>query len=586
MPRQDVIPLKKLGEMFVNLGILTQEQLKEALEIQRQSGGKLGNILMQLGYITEEVLLTFLGKQAGMQFISLQEFGEIPEEVLKAVPESVIRHQTLIPIEKKGKTLTIAMSDPFNIFAIDDLKVMTGFDINVVISSEKEIKDTIEKYYTAKGSMETVLKDIEAATEGEDTDLEVMKEQEQQTDNLSLEAMAEEAPVVKIVNFILSNAVKQKASDIHVEPYEKTLRVRFRIDGVLHEQQPPPKRMQNAIISRLKIMANLDIAEHRLPQDGRIKVKIMDKEISFRVSVLPMVNGEKIVLRILDSSSLRVDLNKLGLEPESMAIFEKNIQLPFGINLVTGPTGSGKTTTLYSALSTLNHPDINISTIEDPVEFMIEGINQVHVRADIGLTFAAGLRSFLRQDPNIILVGEIRDKETGEIAINAALTGHLVFATLHTNDAPSTITRLSNMGVEPFLTTSTVAMIISQRLLRTICKNCKEPYEVPIEHLIPLGVKPEQVGNNKNVVLYKGRGCDKCSKGYKGRLGAYEILEMCDEIRELILNREPTHIVKQVARKKGMMTLRESALRKLLGGLTTVEEVLRVTTGDTAIETV
>ncbi|OGS22621.1 MAG: type IV-A pilus assembly ATPase PilB [Elusimicrobia bacterium RIFOXYA2_FULL_39_19] len=584
MSTKEVIPLKKLGEMLVNLGILTPEQLKEALEIQKQSGGKLGHILMQLNYVTEEVLLTFLGKQAGMQFISLQEFGEIPEEVLKAVPESIIRHQTLIPIEKKGKTLTIAMCDPFNIFAIDDLKVMTGYDISVVISSEKEIKETIEKYYTTKSSFDTVLKDIEQAIEN--VDIEVVKEKEEDQDSLSLELQSEEAPVVKIVNFILTSAVKQKASDIHIEPYEKTLRVRFRVDGVLHEQQPPPKKFQNALISRIKIMAKMDIAEHRLPQDGRIKIKLLNKEVSFRVSILPMAFGEKVVMRILDTSSLCVDLHKLGLEPETLAIFEKNIQMPFGINLVTGPTGSGKSTTLYSALTTLNHPDINISTIEDPVEFVIEGINQVHVRSEIGLTFAAGLRSFLRQDPNIILVGEIRDKETAEIAINAALTGHLVFATLHTNDAASTVTRLSNMGVEPFLSSSTIIMVIAQRLLRTICKYCKEPYEVPLEHLIPLGVKPDQVGNKQNVVLYRGKGCEHCSKGYKGRIGAYEILEMCDELRDLLLNKEPTHKIKQMARRKGMLTLRESALRKLIGGTTTVEEVMRVTTGDTDVESI
>ncbi|MFH0807152.1 MAG: type IV-A pilus assembly ATPase PilB [Elusimicrobiota bacterium] len=586
MARQEVIPLKKLGEMLVNLGILTPEQHKEALDIQKQSGGKLGYILVQLGYVTEEVLLAFLGKQAGMQFISLFEFGEISEEALESVPESIIRHQTLIPIEKKGKILTIAMADPFNIFAIDDLKVMTGYDIQVVISSEKEIKDSIEKYYTVKGSMENVLKNIESTITIEEANLEILKEKEVETDNITLEAMSEEAPVIKIVNFILTSAIKQKASDIHIEPYEKILRVRFRVDGVLHEQQGPPKKMQNAVISRLKIMANLDIAEHRLPQDGRIKIKIMNKEISFRVSVLPMINGEKIAMRILDASALCVDLHKLGLEPETLSIFEKNIQLPFGINLVTGPTGSGKSTTLYSALTTLNQPDINISTIEDPVEFVIEGINQVHVRADIGLTFAAGLRSFLRQDPNIILVGEIRDKETAEIAINAALTGHLVFATLHTNDAASTVTRLSNMGVEPFLTTSTVAMVIAQRLLRTICKNCKEPYEVPVEHLIALGVKPEQFGGKNTATLYRGKGCKNCSRGYKGRLGCYEVMEMSDEMKELILNKEPTHKVKQLARKNGMLTLRESGLRKLLGGVTTVEEVLRVTTGDTDVETV
>ncbi|MEW6041428.1 MAG: type IV-A pilus assembly ATPase PilB, partial [Elusimicrobiota bacterium] len=503
---------------------------------------------------------------------------------LDSVPESIVRRQLLIPISKKGNTLTIAMSDPFNIFAVDDLKLMTGFDIEVVICSEKEIKEAIEKYYAAKGSIEDVLKDIETTTT--ETDLELVKEKDAGMDITSLEMAGEEAPVIKLVNYILSGAIKKKASDIHVEPYEKNLRVRYRIDGVLHEQQNPPKKLQNAIISRIKIMSKLDISEHRLPQDGRVKIKIMDREVDLRVSVLPTSFGEKIVIRILDSSALCLDLSKLGFEPETLAILQKNIKAPFGINLVTGPTGSGKSTTLYSCLSTLNHPDINISTIEDPVEFVIDGINQVQVRPDIGLTFSAGLRSFLRQDPNIILVGEIRDSETAEIAINAALTGHLVFATLHTNDAPGAITRLTNMGVEPFLTSSTVIMVVAQRLIRTICKNCKEPYEIPYENIAVVGVKPEQVQNKKAVTLYRGKGCENCSKGYKGRLGIYEVFEMNDEIREVILKKAPAHIVRQAARKSGMMSLRESALRKLISGFTTVEEVLRVTAGDVDIETI
>ena len=570
------VSLKKLGDMLLEVGILTKEQLKEALELQKQSGGKLGHILLQLGYVTEEVLLTFLGKQAGMQFISLQEYGDIPESIIKSVPESVVRRQNLIPIEKKGKKLTVAMSDPFNVFAIDDLKLMTGFDINIAIAPEKEIKETIEKYYTAKGSMEDVLKDIDKV---EDTDLEVVEEKDAGVDIVALEKQGGEAPVVKLVNFILGDAVRQRASDIHIEPYEKNFRVRYRVDGVLHEQQPPPKKLQNAIISRIKIMASLDISEHRLPQDGRMKIKVMDHEIDLRVSVLPTSFGEKVVMRLCDSSALCVDLNKLGLEPESLAIFQKNITRPYGIILVTGPTGSGKTTTLYSALSTVNHPDSNIMTIEDPVEFILPGINQVQARPDIGLTFSAGLRSFLRQDPNIIMVGEIRDTETAEIAINAALTGHLVFSTLHTNDAPGTITRLNNMGIEPFLATSTIIMVIAQRLLRTICKYCKEPYEVSSEHVISLGVKPEQL-TGKKVTLYHGRGCEHCSQGYRGRLGCYEILEMSDELRELIIKKVPTHVLRQAAIKNGMTTLRDSALRKLLSGVTTVEEVLRVTTGD------
>lgn len=584
MANKNIIPLRKLGEMLVQVGMITQEQLSEALQIQKQSGGKLGNILINLGYVTEELLFAFLGKQAGLQFISLSEFGDISEETLDSVPESIVRRQLLIPISKKGNTLTIAMSDPFNIFAVDDLKLMTGFDIEVVICSEKEIKEAIEKYYAAKGSIEDVLKDIETTTT--ETDLELVKEKDAGMDITSLEMAGEEAPVIKLVNYILSGAIKKKASDIHVEPYEKNLRVRYRIDGVLHEQQNPPKKLQNAIISRIKIMSKLDISEHRLPQDGRVKIKIMDREVDLRVSVLPTSFGEKIVIRILDSSALCLDLSKLGFEPETLAILQKNIKAPFGINLVTGPTGSGKSTTLYSCLSTLNHPDINISTIEDPVEFVIDGINQVQVRPDIGLTFSAGLRSFLRQDPNIILVGEIRDSETAEIAINAALTGHLVFATLHTNDAPGAITRLTNMGVEPFLTSSTVIMVVAQRLIRTICKNCKEPYEIPYENIAVVGVKPEQVQNKKAVTLYRGKGCENCSKGYKGRLGIYEVFEMNDEIREVILKKAPAHIVRQAARKSGMMSLRESALRKLISGFTTVEEVLRVTAGDVDIETI
>jgi type IV pilus assembly protein PilB len=582
MANKNIIPLRKLGELLVHVGMLTQEQLNGALQIQKQSGGKLGYILIQMGYVTEELLLAFLGKQAGIQFVSLAEYGDIGEDTLASVPESIVRRQLLVPISKKGNVLTIAMSDPFNIFAVDDLKLMTGYDIEVVIASEKEIKNAIEKYYAAKGSIEEVLRDIEQKT-GE-TDLELVKEKEADMDITSLEMQGEEAPVIKLVNYILSGAVKKKASDIHIEPYEKTLRVRYRVDGVLHEQQPPPKKLQNAITSRIKIMSKLDISEHRLPQDGRAKIKIMNKEVDLRVSVLPVSFGEKIVIRILDSSALSLDLSKLGFEPETLAVLQKNIKAPFGINLVTGPTGSGKSTTLYSCLSTLNHPDTNISTIEDPVEYVIEGVNQVQVKPDIGLTFSAGLRSFLRQDPNIILVGEIRDPETAEIAINAALTGHLVFATLHTNDAPGAITRLTNMGVEPFLTASTIIMVVAQRLIRTICKNCKEPYEVPFENLASLGVKPEHVDGKTAVTLYKGRGCENCSKGYKGRIGIYEVFEMNDDIRDQILQKMPAHVIRQVARKTGMLTLRESALRKLLAGHTTVEEVMRVTTGEVDIE--
>ncbi|HCJ66707.1 MAG TPA: type II secretion system protein GspE, partial [Elusimicrobia bacterium] len=435
-------------------------------------------------------------------------------------------------------------------------------------------------YYGTKETIEQAIKEIEKGT-GEGA-IEVVKTAEEKKEVISLEAAAEEVPVVKIVNLLLTGAVKAKASDIHIEPYEKSLRVRYRLDGVLHEQPSPPKKLQDAITSRIKIMSNLDIAERRLPQDGRIKIKTLGREVDLRVSVLPTAFGEKIVIRLLDSSALCLDLTKLGFEPEALSIYKKNISLPHGIILITGPTGSGKSTTLYSTLSTLNYPDRNIMTIEDPVEYVLEGINQIQARPEIGLTFAAGLRSFLRQDPNIIMVGEIRDTETAEIAINAALTGHLVFSTLHTNDAPGAITRLNNMGIEPFLTASTVSLVVAQRLVRIICKECKETYAVPFDFLANLGVKPEQVNYAKEIYLSRGKGCDNCSNtGYRRRLAIYELIEINDEVRELILERASTHLLKQAARKTGMMNLREAALRKVLNGITTIEEMMRVTITDT-----
>ncbi len=572
---------KKLGDLLVEVGIITAEQLQEALEEEKIRGGRLGETLMELGYITEDVLLAFLGKQCGVSYVSLSEFGEIDEEVIKSVPESIARHQTLIPIALEKKTLTIAMSDPLNVFAIDDLRLMTGKEINVVIASESEIKSAIEKYYGAKGSMEDIVKEMELSA-NDDGNVEVVKKADAGGDDIiALEAAGEEAPIIKIVNLLLGAAVKTGASDIHIEPYEKILRVRYRIDGVLHEVSSPPKKLQNAVVSRLKIMAALDIAERRLPQDGRIKIKVMDKEVDLRVSVLPTSFGEKVVMRILDASSLCLDLTKLGFDPDVLSIYKKNIEVPYGIILVTGPTGSGKSTTLYSTLSTLNYPDRNIITIEDPVEYVLEGINQVQARADIGLTFAAGLRSFLRQDPDIIMVGEIRDTETAEIAINAALTGHLVFSTLHTNDAPGAMTRLNNMGIEPFLTTSTVIMVVAQRLVRVICKHCKEPYEVPTDFLSSIGVKEEEIKSKKKVTLYRGKGCDNCSNtGYRGRMACFEVMEISDDVRELVLNRESTHLIKSKARENGMVTLREAAIKKLFAGVTTVEEVMRVTFAD------
>lgn len=568
---------KRLGEMLVETGIITSEQLQEALEEQKKSGGRLGQNLMALGYITEDVMAAFVGKQLGISYVSLSEYGEISVDVTKIVPENICRHQTLVPISMEDNILTIAMADPLNVFTVDDLRVMTGYEIKVVISSEAEIKQAIEKYYGNKGSMEDILKTMD---DGKGGTLEVVTQEEEQVDIASLEAAGEEAPVVKIVNLILTGAVKSGASDIHIEPFEKSLRTRYRIDGVLHEISSPPKRLTSAIISRIKIMANLDIAERRLPQDGRIKVKVIGKEIDLRVSILPTAFGEKVVMRILDASSLCLDLTKLGFEPDVLPIYQKHIEIPYGICLVTGPTGSGKSTTLYSSLSTLNYPDRNIMTIEDPVEYVLEGINQVQAKPDIGLTFAAGLRSFLRQDPDIIMVGEIRDAETAEIAINAALTGHLVFSTLHTNDASGAVTRLTNMGIEPFLTASTVVMVIAQRLVRVICENCKEDYQVPAQFIRDLGQKYE---DDKPVLLYRGKGCERCTNtGYRGRLAVYEIMIIDDEIRDLILERASTHLVKQKSREHGMITLRDAAFRKVLAGVTTVEEMMRVTFADAA----
>ncbi|MCD6311205.1 MAG: type IV-A pilus assembly ATPase PilB [Elusimicrobia bacterium] len=572
---------KRLGDLLVDVGIISAEQLQTALQEQKERGGKLGQILMAMGFITEDVLLAFLGKQCNVSYVSLNEYGEIPESVVQTVPETIVRHQKLIPIALDGGELTIAMSDPANVFAVDDLKMMTGRNIKVVIASEAEIKNAIDKYYGAKGSMADILKEIDAP-EGAEDDVELVKEEDTGSDIIALEAQGEDAPVIKIVNLILGGAVTAGASDIHIEPFETSLRVRYRIDGVLHEVTAPPKKLQNALSSRLKIMAKLDIAEHRLPQDGRIKIKVQNKGIDLRVSVLPTAFGEKIVMRLLDPESLKLDLTLLGFDENSLKIYQKNIDVPYGIVLVTGPTGSGKSTTLYSTLTTLNKPDVNIMTIEDPVEYVLEGINQVQANTDIGLTFAEGLKSFLRQDPDIIMVGEIRDTETAEIAINAALTGHLVFSTLHTNDAPGSMTRLNNMGIEPFLTTSTIVMVIAQRLVRLICPRCKEQFEIEYDKIKHLGITPEMVGGKSKVMLSRGAGCDLCSNtGYKGRNACYEVMEINDKIKDLVLERAPTHLLKQVARENGMKTLREAAVIKLLNGVTTLEEVMRVTFTDT-----
>jgi len=566
---------KKLGELLVEYGLISQECLEEALEEQKHTGGKIGEILITKGYVTEDVLLAFLGKEHNAPYVKLSECGKIPDEVIKTLPENVARANILIPIEKNGDVLTVAVGDPAFLEKTDDLYIRTGLKIKPVLANEREIREAIDKYYTHKGTMEDILEEMETDSKG--ADVELLKEKEE--GEASDVETAEEAPVVKLVNMMLSDAVKARASDIHIEPYEKSVRVRYRIDGILHEVASPPKRLQNALISRIKIMSNLDIAEHRLPQDGRIRIKLGEREVDLRVSILPTSFGEKIVMRILDPASLCLDLERLGFEPESLEKYMKGIDVPHGIILITGPTGSGKSTTLYTTLTLKNTPDVNIITIEDPVEYRIKGINQVQIKTEIGLTFSSGLRSFLRQDPDIIMVGEIRDAETAEIAINAALTGHLVFSTVHTNDAPGAVTRLTNMGVEPFLTTSTVSMVIAQRLMRVVCPKCKETYKVSFQKLKQLiNINEKDVGGQSEIALVKGKGCENCTNtGYHGRTAIYEILIMDDDLRDLVLKREPAHVLKRTAVAKGMLTLRDAAIRKMLAGVTSIDEVARVT---------
>ncbi|HEY8131121.1 MAG TPA: type IV-A pilus assembly ATPase PilB [Thermoanaerobaculia bacterium] len=566
----------RLGELLTKASLITQDQLKDALKHQKESGGKLGETLIKLGFVSEEEITECLSQQFGVPSINLAHF-EIDSSVIKLIPADVARKYNILPVNKTGATITIAMADPTNVFAMDDIKFMTGYNVEPVVASELGIKASIDNYYGTASSLE-LKKVMEDLQQSESADLEVLEEEEE-LDMEALAESAEEAPVVKLVNLILTDAIKRGASDIHVEPYEKEYRVRFRIDGILYEIMNPPLKLKDAITSRMKILAKLDISEKRLPQDGRIKLKMKlnekNKELDFRVSVLPTLFGEKIVMRLLDKDNLRLDMTKLGFEPESLAKFEEAIFKPWGMVLVTGPTGSGKTNTLYSALAKVNSPEVNIMTAEDPVEFNLPGINQVQMKESIGLNFAATLRSFLRQDPNIILVGEIRDFETAEIAIKAALTGHLVLSTLHTNDAPSTINRLMNMGIEPFLVATSVQLIAAQRLVRRICSNCQEAVDIAPQALINLGYKKDEVGTFK---VMKGRGCDKCNNtGYKGRVGLVEVMEINDAIRELILSGGTAIDIKKQAAESGMISLRRSGLIKIKDGITTIEEVVRET---------
>jgi type IV pilus assembly protein PilB len=567
----------RLGEILLKESLITQDQLDKALEFQRSNGGKLGSCLTKMGFITDDDITGVLSRQYGVPSINLKYY-EIDPSVIKLIPQDTALRYQVVPLSRVGSVLTIAMTDPTNVFAMDDIKFMTGFNVEPVVASESAIGEAIGRFYGGGNASHEELSNLMKDLVDEDQELELAAE-EQELDAASLERAAEEAPIIKLVNLILTDSVKRGASDIHVEPYETEMRVRFRVDGVLQTVMNPPMKLRDAITSRMKIMAKLDIAEKRLPQDGRIMIKYKadgkKKELDFRVSTVPTLYGEKIVLRLLDKENLRLDMTKLGFEPESLKKFERNILKPYGMVLVTGPTGSGKTNTLYSSVARLNQVDTNIMTAEDPVEFQLSGINQVQMKEQIGLNFAAALRAFLRQDPNIILVGEIRDFETAEIGVKAALTGHLVLSTLHTNDAPSTISRLMNMGIEPFLVATSVNLICAQRLVRRICVNCKEELEVPEQALIDAGYTPEEVKTTK---IYHGKGCSTCNKGgYKGRTGLYEVMEINDELRELILVGASALELKKKAIEQGMITLRRSGLIKVALGQTTMEEVLRET---------
>ena len=565
----------RLGEILVKESLISQDQLQKALEYQRANGGKLGSCLTKMGFITDDDITGVLSRQYGVPSINLKYY-EIDPNVIRLIPQDTALRYQVVPLSRVGSVLTIAMTDPTNVFAMDDVKFMTGFNVEPVVASESAIADAISRFYGGSHSngeeLTNLMRDLV------DEELELASD-EAELDAASLEKAAEEAPIIKLVNLILTDSVKRGASDIHLEPYETELRVRFRIDGMLQTVMTPPLKVKDAITSRMKIMAKLDIAEKRLPQDGRIMIKYKaegkKKELDFRVSTVPTLYGEKIVLRLLDKENLRLDMTKLGFEQESLIKFERSILKPYGMVLVTGPTGSGKTNTLYSSVARLNQVDTNIMTAEDPVEFQLGGINQVQMKEQIGLNFAAALRAFLRQDPNIILVGEIRDFETAEIAVKAALTGHLVLSTLHTNDAPSTISRLMNMGIEPFLVATSVNLICAQRLVRRICSNCKEEVEVPSQVLIDAGFSEEELKTTK---IYHGKGCTTCNKGgYKGRTGLYEVMEINDELRELILVGASALELKKKAVEQGMLTLRRSGLVKIAAGMTTMDEVLRET---------
>jgi type IV pilus assembly protein PilB len=558
-----------IGQKLVDARLIDANALGTAAKQQKNMGGSLTACLVKIGAITEEQLLTFLSRHYSAPGIDLSHYEPDPS-LIKLIPGEIATKFMALPVARSGRRLVVAMTNPSNIFAIDDIKFITGYEVEPHVATETMLKRAIDRAYDSAGTMADVMKGFE-------DDLAVVEEDESGDADLGLAGM-DEAPIVKLVNSLIADAVRKGASDIHMEPYEKSMRVRFRIDGVLHEMMAPPFRFKAAVLSRLKIMAELDIAERRVPQDGRIRIKVMNRTIDLRVSSLPTIFGEKIVMRILDKTNLNIDLEKLGFEPKSMKDMVSAISSPYGMILVTGPTGSGKTTTLYSALSRVNTPEVNVLTAEDPVEYNIEGINQVQVNEEVGLSFSAALKAFLRQDPNVVMVGEIRDFDTASIAVKAALTGHLVFSTLHTNDAPSTIGRMIDMGIEPFLVSTSVNMILAQRLLRRICSACKRKIELPPELIRELQLTPEDTAG---VDFMDGKGCVECNNtGYRGRQGVFEVLLLTPRIRDLVLERAPAMTIKRAAIEEGMLTLRRDALQKMRHGITTAEEVLKETAPD------
>ncbi|MFH0763743.1 MAG: ATPase, T2SS/T4P/T4SS family [Candidatus Omnitrophota bacterium] len=572
----------KLTRILIDKKLLKSGDLEKALSVQKEKGGSLSNILVDLGFVSKSDLMISLSQELGIPPINLSRY-KIDPSVIRLIPKKMTKNYKILPIAKMGDTLTIAMADPMNIFAIDDIGALTGLKINPVITTEKEIREAISQYYDENTylAIEKIVDGMEAEQDGVRLMDEVSREAAQSSSDIL--KMTQDAPVVKITNLLLAEAVNIRASDILIEPMDDRLRIRYRVDGILKEGRNPPVALHNAIVSRLKVMSDLDIAERRLPQDGRFKARLHGREVDFRISVLPTSMGEKVALRILDKSQATLDIDRLGFDQASIDGVKKAAARPHGMMLICGPTGCGKTTTLYSILEHVNSPEKNVVTVEDPVEYLIEGINQVTARPDIGLTFAASLRSILRQDPNVIMIGEIRDFETVDIAIKSALTGHLVLSTLHTTTATGSIIRLVNMGVEPFLITSSLVLVGAQRLVRKICQSCKEPYELSRDAAERLKIKYEK-GKN---VFYRGKGCDACLKtGYKGRIGLLEVMTLSPKIKSLILENAQEYAIRDEARREGMKTLRENGMQNVLDGITTIDEVLRVTVGDQDIDTV